>query len=229
VTIGGLSGAAGAAAKASTDPVAGPGPAQLPLRVEVQRLHPDAPLPSYALDGDAGADLCTMVDVRLRPGERALLPTGLAIALPVGYAGFVQPRSGLAWRVGLGLVNAPGTIDSGYRGEIKVIVVNHDRDNAVELRRGDRIAQLVIQRVEQARFDVVELLPESARGVAGHGSTGGAGALRAGDTGTHDTGTHDTGTHDSGTHDSGTHDSGTHDSGTHDSWVNGTGAHDTAT
>jgi dUTP pyrophosphatase len=147
----------------------------------VQRLHPDAPLPSYALEGDAGADLCTMVDVRLQPGERALLPTGLAIALPAGYAGFVQPRSGLAWRAGLGMVNAPGTIDSGYRGEIKVIVINHDRDNAVELRRGDRIAQLVIQRVEQARFELVEQLGESVRGAAGHGSTGGAGALLVGD------------------------------------------------
>ena len=118
-----------------------------------------------------------MIDVRLRPGERALLPTGLAVALPAGYAGFVHPRSGLAWRAGLGLVNAPGTIDSGYRGEIKVIVVNHDRDNPVELRRGDRIAQLVIQRVEQARFEVVEALPDSDRGSAGHGSTGGAFAL----------------------------------------------------
>lgn len=152
----------------------------LPVPVQVQRLHPDAPLPRYAVDGDAGADLCTMVDVRLQPGERALVPTGLAIALPAGYAGFVQPRSGLAWRAGLGMVNAPGTIDSGYRGEIKVIVVNHDRDNAIELRRGDRIAQLVIQRVEQARFEVVERLPESARGSAGHGSTGGAAALVTG-------------------------------------------------
>lgn len=151
----------------------------LPVQVKVQRLHPDAPLPRYALDGDAGADLCTMIDVRLQPGERALVPTGLAIALPVGYAGFVQPRSGLAWRTGLGMVNAPGTIDSGYRGEIKVIVVNHDRDQVVELRRGDRVAQLVIQRVEHARFEVVEQLPESVRGAAGHGSTGGAVALQA--------------------------------------------------
>lgn len=173
MTIGGLSGAAGTA----TDSAAVPAP----LRVQVRRLHPDAPLPDYALDGDAGADLCTMIDVRLQPGERALLPTGLAIALPAGYAGFVQPRSGLAWRAGLGLVNAPGTIDSGYRGEIKVIVINHDRDNPVELRRGERIAQLVIQRVEQARFELVESLPDSARGPAGHGSTGGAGALRASD------------------------------------------------
>ncbi|MEO7260591.1 MAG: dUTP diphosphatase [Jatrophihabitantaceae bacterium] len=161
--------------------MAGAAASPAPLPVQVRRLHPDAPLPSYAVEGDAGADLCTMVDVRLKPGERALLPTGLAIALPAGYVGFVQPRSGLAWRAGLGMVNAPGTIDSGYRGEIKVIVVNHDRDNAVELRRGDRIAQLVIQRVEQARFDLVELLPESARGAAGHGSTGGAGALQVGD------------------------------------------------
>lgn len=174
MTSGPLSGAAG---EDSADLASRP----LPVPVQVQRLHPEASLPRYALDGDAGADLCTMVDVRLLPGERALLPTGLAIALPAGYAGFVQPRSGLAWRVGLGMVNAPGTIDSGYRGEIKVIVVNHDRDHAIELRRGDRIAQLVIQRVEQARFDVVERLGESARGAAGHGSTGGAAALRAGD------------------------------------------------
>jgi dUTP pyrophosphatase len=177
VTIGPLSGAAG-------EDVTDTASRSLPLSqvpIQVQRVHPEAPLPCYALDGDAGADLCTMVDVRLQPGERALLPTGLAIALPAGYAGFVQPRSGLAWRLGLGMVNAPGTIDSGYRGEIKVIVVNHDRDNAVELRRGDRIAQLVIQRVEQARFEVVDRLPESARGVAGHGSTGGVAALLVGD------------------------------------------------
>jgi dUTP pyrophosphatase len=174
VTIGPLTSAAG-------EDVTDIAPGSLAVPVQVQRLHPDAPLPRYALDGDAGADLCTMVDVRLQPGERALLPTGLAIALPAGYAGFVQPRSGLAWRVGLGMVNAPGTIDSGYRGEITVIVVNHDRDNAVELRRGDRIAQLVIQRVEHARFEVVERLPGSARGAAGYGSTGGAAALRTGD------------------------------------------------
>lgn len=174
VTTGPLSGA-------EVMGVAGAAPGLLPLPVRVQRLDPDAPLPSYAVEGDAGADLCTMIDVRLQPGERALLPTGLAIALPAGYAAFVQPRSGLAWRVGLGMVNTPGTIDSGYRGEIKVIVINHDRDNAVELRRGDRIAQLVIQRVEQARFELVEQLGESVRGAAGHGSTGGAGALLVGD------------------------------------------------
>ena len=172
MSIGPLSSTTGAEPAAAT-------PNALPVPVKVQRLHPDAPLPSYALDGDAGADLCTMVDVRLQPGERALLPTGLAIELPAGYAGFVQPRSGLAWRTGLGMVNAPGTIDSGYRGEIKVIVVNHDRDEAVELRRGDRVAQLVIQRVEHARFELVEQLPASVRGAAGHGSTGGAVALQA--------------------------------------------------
>lgn len=149
--------------------------------VRVRRMHPDAPLPSYAHDGDAGADLATMTDVRLAPGERALLPTGIAIELPVGYAGFVHPRSGLAIRAGLGLVNAPGTIDAGYRGEIKVIVINHDRDNMIELRKGDRIAQLVIQRVTRARFEVAGELGASERGAAGHGSTGGATALLAGE------------------------------------------------
>jgi dUTP pyrophosphatase len=147
------------------------------LTVQVRRIHPLAPMPRYALDGDAGADLVTMVGVRLAPGERASLPTGIAIALPPGYAGFVHPRSGLAIRSGLGLVNAPGTIDAGYRGEIKVIVINHDRDNPIELRQGDRIAQLVIQRVEQARFEAVDELPGSVRGTGGHGSTGGAAPL----------------------------------------------------
>ncbi len=158
--------------------VAGPHSNGAPtVRVQVRRLHPDAPLPRYALAGDAGADLITTVGVRLAPGERALLPTGIAIALPAGYAGFVHPRSGLAARAGLGLVNAPGTIDAGYRGEIKVIVINHDPHGMIELQAGDRIAQLVIQRVEQARFELVEELPESARGSDGHGSTGGAVAL----------------------------------------------------
>jgi dUTP pyrophosphatase len=117
------------------------------------------------------------VDVTLQPGERAVLPTGIAIALPDGFAAFVHPRSGLAARVGLGLVNAPGTIDSGYRGEIKVIVVNHDRTEPVHLARGERIAQLVVQRVERAHFEEVEELPESVRGAGGHGSTGGAAVL----------------------------------------------------
>ena len=113
----------------------------------------------------------------LEPGERAVLPTGIAIALPPGIAAFVHPRSGLAARAGLGLVNAPGTIDSGYRGEIKVIVINHDRAETLTLHRGERIAQLVFQRVEQARFVEVDTLPDSARGAGGHGSTGGAAAL----------------------------------------------------
>jgi dUTP pyrophosphatase len=127
----------------------------------------------YAHPGDAGADICTAVDVELAPGVRALVPTGLAIALPPGYAAFVHPRSGLAARFGVGIVNAPGTVDAGYRGEIQVILVNHDPVQPVVLRRGDRIAQLVIQRVELARFHEVETLPGSARGSGGHGSTGG--------------------------------------------------------
>ncbi len=147
------------------------------LSVQVLRLDPGVALPAYALDGDAGADIVTAVDVVLAPGERAVLPTGLAIALPPGYAAFVHPRSGLAARVGLALVNSPGTIDSGYRGEIKVIAINHDPLATLTLRRGDRIAQLVIQRVERARFTEVSALPESVRGSGGHGSTGGSAVL----------------------------------------------------
>jgi len=145
--------------------------------VLVQRLDPAVPLPAYALPGDAGADIVTAVDLHLAPGERAVLPTGIAIALPPGHAAFVHPRSGLAARAGLGLVNAPGTIDSGYRGEIKVIVINHDPAEALHLARGERIAQLVVQRVEEAEFVEVPELPASARGDGGHGSTGGAAVL----------------------------------------------------
>jgi dUTP diphosphatase len=152
----------------------GPAPS---LRVLVQRLDPAAQLPSYQLDGDAGADLITTVDADLAPGERAVLPTGLALALPPGYAAFVHPRSGLAARVGLSMVNAPGTIDSGYRGEIKVIAINLDPVHAIRLHRGERIAQLVVQRVERAEFAEVMELPGSQRGAGGHGSTGGARAL----------------------------------------------------
>ena len=122
------------------------------LEVAVLRLDTDLPLPAYAHPGDAGADLLTTVDVTLAPGERALVPTGIALALPEGYVAFVQPRSGLAARHGLSIVNTPGTVDSGYRGEIKVLLVNHDPREPVELRRGDRVAQLVVQRVEHARF-----------------------------------------------------------------------------
>jgi dUTP pyrophosphatase len=143
------------------------------LDVQIQRLDDGVELPHYAHPGDAGADLHTTVDVTLAPGERALVPTGIAIALPVGYAAFVHPRSGLAARAGLSLVNSPGTIDAGYRGEVKVLLINLDPAEPIRLSRGDRVAQLVIQPVEQARFRVVEALPDSARGTGGYGSTGG--------------------------------------------------------
>jgi dUTP pyrophosphatase len=163
-------------------PVSLPSPAgHSDLDVLIRRVDPLAVLPAYALDGDAGADIVTTVDVRLLPGDRAVVPTGIAIALPDGYAAFVHPRSGLAARAGMALVNAPGTIDSGYRGEIKVIVINHDPVHELRLQRGDRIAQLVFQRVERARFIEVDELPDTERGSGGHGSTGGATALeRAG-------------------------------------------------
>src|SRR3984957_15684056 len=148
-----------------------PGPA--PLHVLITRLDPAVPLPGYARPGDAGVDLAAAQDVDLAPGERAVVGTGIAIALPDGYAGFVHPRSGLAAKHGVTLVNAPGTIDAGYRGEIKVILLNTDRARPVSLRRGDRIAQLVVQRVENVMFREVTVLPESARGDNGFGSTGG--------------------------------------------------------
>jgi dUTP pyrophosphatase len=147
--------------------------------VLVHRLDAELPLPTYAVAGDAGADIVSAVDVELAPGERAVLPTGLAIALPDGHAAFVHPRSGLAARAGLALVNSPGTIDSGYRGEIKVIVINHDPSHPLRLARGERIAQLVVQRVEHAAFVEVDALPGSERGAGGHGSTGGAAVLDA--------------------------------------------------
>ncbi|MFI6496583.1 dUTP diphosphatase [Nonomuraea typhae] len=140
--------------------------------VLIQRLDPGLPLPSYAHPGDAGADLYAVEDVELLPGERAVVGTGVAIALPDGYAAFVHPRSGLAAKHGVTLVNAPGTVDAGYRGEIKVTLINTDTKDAFRLRRGDRIAQLVIQRVERAGFAEVESLPGSARGNGGFGSTG---------------------------------------------------------
>ncbi|MCX4688148.1 dUTP diphosphatase [Kitasatospora purpeofusca] len=148
-----------------------------PLDVLIRRLDPELPLPEYAQPGDAGADLRTTVDAELAPGERAVLPTGIAIALPDGYAAFVHARSGLAARCGVALVNAPGTVDAGYRGEIKVIVVNLDPREAVSFRRGDRIAQLVVQQVEKARFHEVAELPGSARAEGGFGSTGGHAAV----------------------------------------------------
>jgi dUTP pyrophosphatase len=145
----------------------------LTVDVLIQRLDPDLPAPSYAHPGDAGADLCATEDVELAPGERRVVPTGIAIALPDGYAAFVHPRSGLGARLGVTIVNAPGTVDAGYRGEIKVTLLNTDLRDTVRLKRGDRIAQLVIQRVERAVFHEIEILPGSARGEGGFGSTGG--------------------------------------------------------
>ena len=142
------------------------------VEILITRSDPSLSLPAYAKPGDAGADLCSSEDLVIAPGERALVSTGLSIALPDGFAAFVHPRSGLAIKSGIGIVNAPGTIDSGYRGEIKVIVINHDRTEDFVIKRGDRIAQLVVQRVERAQFTEVEILPESARGAGGFGSTG---------------------------------------------------------
>jgi dUTP pyrophosphatase len=153
-----------------------------PVDVLLTRLDPGLPVPAYSRPGDAGVDLHCTSDVVLAPGERALVGTGVAIALPVGYAGFVHPRSGLAARTGLSIVNAPGTVDAGYRGEIKVCLINHDPRDEVRLRRGDRIAQLVVQRVEHVRFVEVDELPESERGAGGHGSTGGHDRLVVGET-----------------------------------------------
>lgn len=143
------------------------------LEVPVVRLDPDVPLPRYATEGDAGADLHAAEDVTLAPrGGRGLVRTGLAIAIPAGYAGFVQPRSGLALKHGVTCLNTPGLIDSGYRGELKVLLVNTDPNEPFEVRRGERIAQLVIQRVEHVHFEVTRELPPSTRGEAGFGSTG---------------------------------------------------------
>jgi dUTP pyrophosphatase len=143
------------------------------VEISIRRLDPELPLPSYAHPGDAGADLCSAVDVTLQPGERALVPTGIAMALPEGYVALVHPRSGLAARHGISIVNAPGTIDAGYRGEIQVCLVNTDPHQPFTVSRGDRIAQLVIQRFEDAAFVEAEDLPDSARGDGGYGSTGG--------------------------------------------------------
>jgi dUTP pyrophosphatase len=158
-------------------------PAPAPARpgdveVLVQLLDDVTPVPAYAHPGDAGADLVTTVDVEIAPQGRATVPTGLAIALPDGYAAFVHPRSGLAAKHGVTIVNAPGTVDAGYRGEIKVILHNTDPLAPVVLRRGDRVAQLVIQKVERARFLPAERLPGSHRGEGGFGSSGGWAAAR---------------------------------------------------
>src|SRR6187200_2905090 len=143
------------------------------VEVQLVQLDPGLELPSYAHPGDAGADLRSSEGFELQPGERRLVGTGIAIALPVGYAAFVHPRSGLAARHGIGIVNAPGTVDAGYRGEIKVCLINTDRTQSVSIARGDRIAQLIIQPVRVAAFVPVTELPGSARGIGGYGSTGG--------------------------------------------------------
>lgn len=147
----------------------------LQVQVLISRLDPGLPMPGYAHPGDAGVDLYAREDLSLAPGQRALVPTGVAIALPAGYAGFVHPRSGLAARHGITMVNAPGTIDAGYRGEILVNLLNTDIHDAFTIRRGDRVAQLVVQRVSQVNFVEVEWLPGSQRGDTGHGASGGFG------------------------------------------------------
>jgi dUTP pyrophosphatase len=138
----------------------------------VRRLHPDLPLPAYAHPGDAGADLCAAEDAVLPPGGRATVGTGLAVAVPDGHAAFVHPRSGLAARHGITVVNAPGTVDAGYRGEVRVVLLNTDRHEPFTVHRGDRIAQLVVQPVTTVRFVDVEELPPTPRGEGGFGSTG---------------------------------------------------------
>lgn len=147
-------------------------PGSATVSVALKMLDPQLPVPAYAHPGDAGADLRARRDTVLQPGERALVDTGVAVAVPEGYVGLVHPRSGLAARHGLTVVNAPGTVDSGYRGEIKVCLLNTDRSEAYTVRRGERIAQLVIQRVATARFDPVAELPDSVRGTGGFGSSG---------------------------------------------------------
>jgi dUTP pyrophosphatase len=142
------------------------------VQVLITRLDPDLPLPRYAKGGDAGADIVSRIDITLAPGERALVPTGIAIALPDGYVALVHPRSGLAIKHGVTMVNAPGTVDAGYRGELQIILINHDKNESVSFKRGDRIAQLVIQKVERAEFVEVRDLPGSGRGTGGFGSTG---------------------------------------------------------
>ncbi len=143
------------------------------LQIPVRRLDPDLPLPTYAHPGDAGADLVAREDALLRAGGgRSLVPTGVAIALPPGWAGFVQPRSGLALRHGVTVLNSPGLIDSGYRDELKVILVNTDPTDDYQVHRGDRIAQLVLRPVAEADFVATDELPDSARATGGFGSTG---------------------------------------------------------
>jgi dUTP pyrophosphatase len=146
--------------------------APIALEILVTKLDNDAVIPTYAKPGDAGADLYSISDLVLSPGERALVRTGIAIALPNGYVGLVHPRSGLGLKNGISVVNTPGTIDAGYRGEIGVVLINHDLHESFQVKKGDRIAQLVIQKVENAQFKMVNQLPESERAAGGYGSTG---------------------------------------------------------
>lgn len=143
-----------------------------PINVHIKLLDPELPAPAYAKPGDAGADLRSRIDFELEPGERALVPTGVAIALPEGYVGLVHPRSGLATKNGITIVNAPGTVDSGYRGELMVTLLNTDKTKSFHVQRGDRIAQLVIQKYEHATFTVVDELEQTERGSSGFGSSG---------------------------------------------------------
>ena len=145
--------------------------------IQVRLIDPDLPLPAYAHPGDAGADLVAAEDAEIAPGDRVKVRTGIAVAIPDGFVGLVHPRSGLAARLGVTVLNAPGTVDAGYRGEILVNLINHDRSRTVKISRGDRIAQLLIQRVERAVFHAVDTLDDTSRGAGGHGSTGGHQAL----------------------------------------------------
>ena len=141
------------------------------MRIPLKVLDPDLPLPERAHPGDGGADLRSAESLKLAPGQRAVVPTGVAVAIPEGHAGLVVPRSGLAARHGIGVVNGPGLVDSGYRGELRVLLVNHG-DEPVAIERGERIAQLVVVPIETPEFEVVDELPPSARGEGGLGSTG---------------------------------------------------------
>lgn len=143
-----------------------------PVNVQIKLLDPELPAPAYAKPGDAGADLRSRIDFELEPGERALVPTGVAIALPEGYVGLVHPRSGLATKNGITIVNAPGTVDSGYRGELMVTLLNTDKTKSFHVQRGDRIAQLIIQKYERATFTIVDELDQTERGSSGFGSSG---------------------------------------------------------
>ena len=145
--------------------------------IALQRLDPGIPIPQRAHPGDAGVDLCSTIDVTIEPGQRVLVGTGIAVALPMGTVGLIHPRSGLAARSGLSIVNTPGTVDAGYRGEIKVCLINHDQQTPIEISRGDRIAQLLVQRVELVSFVEVDALDETSRGAGGYGSSGGHASL----------------------------------------------------